>query len=122
GVSERLPCLLGDGLRRSGADLGRVVANVVIAGQVTARDGQGIVQGPCKFQVVRLRWAVEGDIAAVDDEVGAGRVDIFADLLEIRDEWGQAAGEMGVGNLGQPEFAHAFILPVRSYLEPASNS
>ena len=76
--------VLGDRLRRSRANLGRVVADIVIAGQITARHGQGVVQDPGKFQVVRLRRGVEGEVAAVDDEVGAGRVDIFADVLEIR--------------------------------------
>jgi hypothetical protein len=36
--------------------------------------------------------------------------------MKIVGQFRQAAGEMGVGNLGQAKFGHAIFLPARSYI------
>jgi hypothetical protein len=46
---------------------------------------------------------VEGEVAAVDDEVGPSRIDVFADAMKVVGERRQAAGKVGVGNLDQPK-------------------
>jgi hypothetical protein len=57
------------------------------------------VQRAGKFEIVAIGRAVEGEVAAVDDEIRARRVDIFAHPMKIVGKFRQAAGEMGVGNL-----------------------
>ena len=76
-------------LRGRRADRGRVVADVVIAGQVDAVDGKRCVQRFCEFEIVAAARTVEGDIAAVDDEIGTRRVDMLADAMEIPGERGE---------------------------------
>jgi hypothetical protein len=50
----------------------------MIAGQIAAGDGQRIVQRLGEIEIAGTGQAVEGDVAAVDDEVGTARIDIFA--------------------------------------------
>jgi hypothetical protein len=82
----------------------------VIAGQIAAGDGEGCVQRLGEFQIVAAGRPVESDVAAVDDEIRAACVDVFADPLEIVGQAGQAAGKMAIGNLGQAKFGHATFL------------
>jgi hypothetical protein len=86
----------------------------VIAGQVDAIDRETAVQRLGEFEIVAAGRSVEGEIAGVDNEVRARRVDMFAEALKILDKRCQAAGEMGIGNLGQAEFAHVTVLPAGS--------
>ena len=109
-----LPLLLGRRLLRHGTDRRRVVADVVIAGQMTAGHGQRIVQLFRKFQVVGAGRRVEREVAAVDDKIGTRRVDVPADPMKIVGELLQAAGEVGIGNLRQAKFGHAAFLSARS--------
>src|ERR1700681_537811 len=69
-----------------------------------------------RIEIVAIGRAIEGEVAAVDDEIGASAVDIFAQAMKIVGQPGQAAGEMGVGNLGQAKLGHAMILFAGSYL------
>jgi hypothetical protein len=85
----------------------------MIAGQATPFDGKRSVQRMGKFEIVRIDWAVECEVAAVDDEIGACRIDIFAHALKIVRQLLMAAGKVGIGNLGQAKFGHA--VSSRSY-------
>jgi hypothetical protein len=72
------------------------------------------VQFPGEFEIIRAARRVKGKIAAVDDEIGARRVDMRADAMKIIGELLQAAGEVGVGNLRQSKLVHAlFLIPFR---------
>src|SRR5260370_6188813 len=110
GREERLPVRFGGQLRRSRADLRRVVADIVIARQVTAGNRQRVVQLTGKSEIVGTGRAVEGDVAAVDDEIGAAGVDVFAYPIKVVGQFREAARKMGVGNLGQAKFGHAIFL------------
>src|SRR6266403_2993017 len=68
---KNLPVLLGGRLRRSRADRRWVVADVMIAGQVAAGDSKRIVQRSGKVEIVAAGRSIEGEIASVDDEIGA---------------------------------------------------
>ena len=103
-----------DQCRRHRADRGRIVADVVIAGQTAAGHGQRRMQRSGEGEIIRRGRCVEGEVAGVDDEIGTGGVDMVTDRFEIRGELGQAAGEVGVGNLGQAELGHDIFLPVGS--------
>ncbi len=94
----------------------------MIARQVTAGDGKRIVQLFGEFEIVPAGWSIEGEIAAVDDEIGARRVDVFAQPVKVVGQFLMAAGKMGVGNLGQAKFGHAIFLPERLYILSASES
>ena len=48
----------------------------------------------------------ECKVAAVDDEIGTRRVDVFADAMKIFGQLRQPAGEVRIGNLGQAKFGH----------------
>ena len=111
-----------DRLRRRRTNLRGVVTDVLIAGQVTAGDGKCIVQRFGEFEIVATGWSIEGEIAAVDDEIGARRVDVFAQPVKVVGQFLMAAGKMGVGNLGQAKFGHAIFLPERLYILSASES
>src|ERR1700736_1425442 len=78
-----LPMVFRDRLRRRRADLGRVVAYVVIAGQVAAGDRKRVVQRSGKFEIVAVGGTIEGEVAAIDHEIGPSGVDVFADALKI---------------------------------------
>lgn len=80
---------------RHRADRSRIVADVVIAGEVTAGDGQGVVQVFCEDDIVAAGRPVEGDVAGVDDEIGPVAVDMLADRLEVGDQAGKSAGRDG---------------------------
>ena len=95
-------CRSGSGrLLRRRADRGRVIADVVIPGQMPARHLQRIVQLFREDEIVAAGRRVEGEVAAVDDEVGPCRIDMRGDAVKIVGELWQAAGEMGVRNLRQ---------------------
>lgn len=79
-------------------DCGRIISDIVIAGQIDAVDRKGCMQLLGEFEIVAVGRRVEGDIAGADDEVGSRRVDVLADALEISGEFLIAAGEVGVGN------------------------
>jgi len=82
-VAELPAVRLADrGLRRR-PDRGRIVADVVIAGQVAAGDGQGVVQALGECDVVAAGGAIEGDVAGIDDEIGPVSVEMVADRLEM---------------------------------------
>jgi hypothetical protein len=102
------------GRRRT--DLGRIVADIMIAGQIAAGDGEGCVQCFGEFEIVAIARAIEGEVAAVDHEIGAVGVDIFADPVKIFGQRGQAAGKMGIGNLGQAKFGHLIVLTGQLYI------
>jgi hypothetical protein len=105
--SVSLQALFGDGLFRSSTNRGRVVADVVIAGQIAAGDGKRLMQGSRKIKFVRFCRSVERDVAAVKHKIGTPGVDVFADPMKIIGQRRDAAGKMGVGNLGQAKFGHA---------------
>ena len=73
-----------------------------------------------KFEIVASDRAIPRDIAAVDDEVGSRRGNMFADAMKVLGQFWKTAGEMGVGNLGQAKFGHAIFLPARSCILRAS--
>src|SRR5947208_2714478 len=98
---ESVAVLLRGGMRRLRPDRGRVVADVVIAGQIAAVGRQAGVQALCKFEIGAAGRAIPSDVAAVDDEVGAGSRDVLAHAMKVVGQYRQAAGEVGVGNLGQ---------------------
>ena len=72
-------------------DRGRIIADVVIAGKVAARDGQRVVQAFCKDDVIAAGRPVEGDVAAIDDEVGPVSVDVLANAMEVGDQAGEVS-------------------------------
>ena len=118
--AERLPVLFRRRLWRRRADRRRIIADVMIAGQIAATDGQGAVQRVGKFEIVAIGRCVEGEVAAVDDKIGARRIDVVADTMKIIGQRLETAGEVGVGNLGQAIFGHATFLPARLYLRRKS--
>ena len=81
----------------------------MIAGQIAASHRQRRVKTFCEFEIVAAGRAIPADIAAVDDEVGTGGCDVFADAMEIIGQQRQTAGEVGVGNLGQSKCGHAIL-------------
>ena len=112
---EVLPLCLRRQLLWRRPDRDRVVADIVIAGQVAAGDGKGVVQRLREDEIVAAGRGVEGEIAAVDDEVRPRRVDVFADAMKIIGQLLQSAGEVGVGNLGDAKLAHAIFLLLQCY-------
>lgn len=108
-----LPAMrFGDRRGGRGPDRGGIIADVVIARQVTAGDGQRVVQALGEFDIVAAGRPVERDVAGVDDEIRSINVDMFADALEVGDQVGKAPAEMGVGNLRQAKFGHGISIPV----------
>jgi hypothetical protein len=103
-------------LRRHWADLGRVVADIVIAGQIAAGNRKRRVPRLGEFEVVAIGRTIEGEVTAVDDEIGSRGADIFAHPVKIVGQLLMAAGEVGIGNLGQAKFGHARLLAARSYI------
>ena len=85
-------CCFRDRRLRRRPDRGRIVADVVIAGNVAAGDGQGVVQALGEFDIVAARRPVEGDVAGVDDEVGPVSVDVLADAIESWRSGRESAG------------------------------
>ena len=85
------------------ADRGRIISDIVIAGQVDAVDRKCRMQLLGKFEIVAVGRRVEGDIAGVDDEVGARRVDALADALEIPGEVLDSGGRGGCRKSGSGE-------------------
>src|SRR4029078_555592 len=73
---DKMPAVpLGDRLRRGRTDICRVIADVVIARDVTAGKRKRGVQRSGKFKVIGIGWAIESEIAGVDDQIGPLRVD-----------------------------------------------
>ena len=95
-----------DRIRGNRSELGRVVADIVVAGQVAAGNRQPFMQLAGKGNVIRRARRVVGEVAAVDDEIGTAGVDVFGEPIEILGEGRQAAGQMGVGYLGQAKIGH----------------
>ena len=81
---------------------------------MAAGNGQGVVQRLREDEIVAAGRRIEGKIAAVDDEVRPSRVDVIADAMEIIGQLLQAAGEVGIGNLGDTKLAHAGVLSAGS--------
>src|ERR1700720_2529583 len=108
--NKNLPVPFRGRLGRSRADLRRIVADVVIAGQVTAGSRNPIVQRFGEFEIIAIGRAVESEVTGVDDQIGTPRVDVFAYPIEVVGQCRQAAGKMGVGNLDQAKFGHAIFL------------
>ena len=73
-------------------DRGRVVADIVIAGQIAARDRKRFVQRFGEFEVVRTGRRIERHVAAVDDEIGPLGIDMFAEPVEILGQRGDGGG------------------------------
>src|ERR1039458_771540 len=71
---------------------------------------------PGKFEIVPICRAIEGEVAAIDDEIGAPGIDVFAHPMKVVGQLRQPAGKMGIGNLGQAKFGHATFLPARLYI------
>jgi hypothetical protein len=63
----------------------------VIAGQGAAGDRGRSVQLTSKFEVVAIGRGIEGEVAAVDDEIGALHVDVFAHPTKIVGQISEAA-------------------------------
>ena len=63
-----------------------------------------------ELEVVGIVRRVEREVTGIDHEVGPRRVDMVGDFVEVEGQLGQAACEMGVGDLRQSKFAHATIL------------
>jgi hypothetical protein len=82
----------------------------VIAGQIPAGSGKPVVQRFGKFEIVATGRAIEGEVAAVDDEIRTPRVDIFANAIKVIGQLLKAAGEVGIGNLRQAKFGRDAIL------------
>jgi hypothetical protein len=93
----------GRRLRRGRTDAVRIVTDVMIARQIAAFDRKRRVQGAGKCEIVAMGRGVACEVAAVDDEIGPRRVDVFADPVKIVGQALVAAGEMGIGNLGLGE-------------------
>src|ERR1700720_4843479 len=75
--NKNLPVPFRGRLGRSRADFRRIVADVMIAGQVTAGSRNPIVQRFGEFEIIAIGRAVEGDVTGGDDEIGARRVEIL---------------------------------------------
>ena len=99
----RLQVLLGDGLRRRGADLRRIVTDVVIAGQITAGNRKRVMQRFGEFEIVAIGRTVEGEIAGIDDEIGALGIDGFADPIENCRSMSAGGGPDGCRKSGSDE-------------------
>jgi len=91
----------------------------VIAGQIAAVDGERRVQIFAEGEIGGVAWSIPGDVTAVDDKIGPDGIDVFADVVEILDEFCEACGggEVGIGNLDQAKFSHynlslAIFLPM----------
>src|SRR5258705_13773783 len=63
-----------------------------------------------EFEIAAAGRAVEGEVAAVDDEVRPRPVDMRAHAIEIIGEFWQSAGGAGIRNLRQTKFSHAIFL------------
>ena len=63
------------------------------------------------LHIVTAGRSVPGNVAAIDDEIGARRADMLADAMEIVGQLGEAraAGKMRIGNLRQAKFSHCNI-------------
>ena len=67
----------------------------------------------------------ERKVAAVDDEIGTRRIDIFADAMKICGQFRQPVGEVWIGNLGQAKVGHRkflsrFVIPGARSASPES--
>src|ERR1700736_6006731 len=67
-VNESLPVRFRDRLRRGRTDRGRIVADVMIAGQITAGDRKAGVQLSGEFEIAAAGRAVPADNAAGEQE------------------------------------------------------
>jgi hypothetical protein len=76
-IQKSLPVPLCRRLRRRGTDLRRIVADVVIAGQIAAGNRQRIMQRFGEFEIGGAVWAVKADVAGVDDKIRPLPIDIF---------------------------------------------
>jgi hypothetical protein len=94
---------------RSGSLTGWDGGDVVIAGQITAGSGKRVMQRFGEFEIIAIGRDIEGDVAGVDDEIGALGIDVFADPIEVGGQGRQAAAKMRVGNLDQAKFGHAIF-------------
>ena len=112
----RLKPLIADGVRRFRTDRGRVVADIVIAGQIAAGDWKRFVQRFGECEVVWTGRRIERHVAAVDDEIGPLGIDMFAETVEIIGQRGVACREVRIGNLDQAKFTHAINPSVEIYL------
>ena len=101
------------------ADRGRIVADIVIAGQVEAGDRKCRHAAPWQ---IRDRRGLVGASKAISPVLTtrSGRVASMRSLTRWKFpvRFLIAAGEVGVGNLGQAKFAHALFLPAGSYMRP----
>ncbi|MGC0395996.1 hypothetical protein ABIF91_008382 [Bradyrhizobium sp. USDA 241] len=102
-VAKLLAVSRADRRLRRRPDRGRIVADVVIAGQVAAGDGQGVMQAFREFGVVAAGRPVERDVAGVDDEIGPAGVDVLADAVEVGDQARESAGRDGCRKSGSGE-------------------
>ena len=82
-----LPVFFGDWLIRRGAKLGWIIADIMVARQTAAANGQVVVQRLGECEVIAIGHRVEGQIAGVDDDIGARRIDVFTHAPKIFGEY-----------------------------------
>src|SRR6201981_2585474 len=103
---EVLPLFFSDWLPRRGAKLGWSIADIMVARQTAAGNGQIVVQRLGEREVIAIGQRVEGQIAGVDDDIGARRIDVFTHASKIFGEFPRETGKMSIGNLANVKFAH----------------
>src|ERR1700746_1608296 len=86
---EVLPLFFSDWLLRRGAKLGWIIADIMVARQTAAGNGQVVVQRLGECEVIAVGQRVEGQIAGVDDDIGARRIDVFTHAPKIFGEYPQ---------------------------------
>ena len=79
------------------------VAEVVVAGQVTDRQVERVVQRARRREVGLATGAIKRDVARIDHEVRCGSPQRRADPPEILEEERLLLAEMGIGDLGDAE-------------------
>src|ERR1700751_2868330 len=78
----------------------------MVARQTAAGNGQVVVQRLGECEVIAIGQRVEGQIAGVDDDIGARRIDVFTHAPKIFGEYPRETGKMSIGNLANVKFAH----------------
>ena len=81
------------------ADGQRRLADIVVAGDRHPRGGQAILLRPGESDVILVAGAVEGDIAAVDDEIGRLAPHLVDENVPVVDEVSALAADVRVGDL-----------------------
>src|ERR1700741_4985962 len=101
-----LPVFFSDWLLRRGTKLGWIIADIMVTRQTAAGNGQVVVQRFGEYEVIAIVQRVEGQIAGVNDDIGARRIDVFTHAPKIFGKFPRETGKMGIGNLANMKFAH----------------